>query len=113
LTEWVLVPLALFFNWREGGRRMLAFAAAALYYAERLATYLYFGPLIFSWQQGLVQRSPKVLEQVALWLTLDWIREAANVATILLFVLVTFRPAPGRQPSEKPLTSHVATQPSR
>jgi hypothetical protein len=99
LTEWVLVPLALFFNWKDPRRRKLVVTAAAIYYAERLATYLYFAPVITSWPNA--QPSAELLDEVSLWLTLDWVRIVVGIPMILLFVLVTFLPAPGREGSEK------------
>jgi hypothetical protein len=99
LTEWVLVPLALFFNWKDPRRRKLVVTAAAIYYAERLATYFYFGPVIASWPNA--QPSAELLDEVSLWLTLDWVRIVVGIPMILLFVLVTFLPAPGREGSEK------------
>jgi hypothetical protein len=64
LTEWVLVPLALFFNWKDPRRRKLIVTAALIYYAERIATYLYFGPVIASWPNA--KPSAEVLEEVSL-----------------------------------------------
>jgi hypothetical protein len=99
LTEWVLVPLALFLNWKDPRRRNLVVTAAAIYYAERIATYFYFGPVIASWPNA--QPSAELLDEVSLWLTLDWVRIVVGIPMILLFVLVTFLPAPGREGSEK------------
>jgi hypothetical protein len=99
LTEWVLVPLALFLNWMDPRRRKLVVTAALIYYAERVATYLYFGPVIVSWPNA--QPSAELLDQVSLWLSLDWIRIVVGIPMILLFVLVTFVPATGREGSEK------------
>jgi len=48
-----------------------------------------------------VQPSAELLDQVSLWLTLDWIRMAVNTVMIVLFVLVTFLPTPGHEGSEK------------
>lgn len=100
LTEWVLVPLALFFNWKDPTRRTLVVIGAVIYYAERVATYLYFAPHILSWPDA--QISAGLLDDVSLWLSLDWIRMAVNFLMILLFVLVTFLPASGRGDIERP-----------
>jgi hypothetical protein len=99
LTEWVLVPLALFFNWKDPWRRKLVVTAALIYYAERVATYFYFAPVVLSWPNA--QPSAELLDEVSLWLTLDWVRIVVGIPMILLFVLVTFLPAPGRKGSEK------------
>jgi hypothetical protein len=99
LTEWVLVPLALFFNWKDPRRRKVVVTAALIYYAERVATYFYFGPVIASWPNA--KPSADLLDEVSLWLTLDWVRIVVGIPMILLFVLVTLLPAPGREGSEK------------
>jgi hypothetical protein len=99
LTELVLVPLALFLNWKDPRRRKLIVTAALIYYAERIATYLYFGPVIASWPDA--QPSAELLDEVSLWLSLDWIRIVVGIPMILLFVLVTFLPVPAHEGSEK------------
>ncbi|WP_279580396.1 hypothetical protein [Fodinicola feengrottensis] len=93
LTEWILVPLALFFNWRSPVRRKIAIVAAVLYYLERVATYLYFAPAVLRWQ-GSQKSAELVQQQVGGWLSIDWMRMAVDGLTIVLFVAITFLPAP-------------------
>lgn len=92
LNEWVLVPLALFFNWRSPIRRRIAIVAAVLYYLERVATYLYFAPAVLRWQAS--PKSAELVQQVGNWLSVDWSRMAVDGLMIVLFVAITFFPGP-------------------
>ena len=83
LTEWVLAPLALLLCWPDPATRRPAVAAAVLFYLERAATYLYFAPAILSWPGA--STSPALIDQVGLWMQLDWLRIAVNALTIVLF----------------------------
>ncbi|WP_163512908.1 hypothetical protein [Fodinicola acaciae] len=88
LTEWILVPLALYFNWPHTGRRRVAIAAATVYYLERASTYLYFAVQILHWQH--TPKTPDLLAAVDLWLSVDWTRMAVDGLMILAFVALTF-----------------------
>jgi hypothetical protein len=47
LMEWLLIPVALFLNWHIPKRRTLIVIAAAMFYAMRVWSYIYFVPNIF------------------------------------------------------------------
>jgi hypothetical protein len=83
LTEWVLLPLALLLCWSNPHSRRPALIAAGLFYAERVATYLYFAPAILSWPG--TPTTPALVDQVGLWLQLDWLRVAVDAAVVVLF----------------------------
>jgi hypothetical protein len=51
LLELVLIPAAIFFNWRVPKRRTLIAAAALIYYGMRVWTYLYFAPEIMTFYE--------------------------------------------------------------
>ena len=89
LTEWVLVPLALWLAWPDRRTRTPILVAAALYYLERAATYLYFAPAILAWPHR--QTTPTLLEQVTVWLHLDVARMVVNGVAIALFAVSALR----------------------
>jgi hypothetical protein len=64
---------------------------AALYYLERVATYLYFAPAILSWPNA--RTTPALLDEVALWLQLDWARIFVDAVTMALFALAAIKTA--------------------
>jgi hypothetical protein len=96
LTEWLLVPLALHLAWPDRATRVPALLAAGLYYAERVTTYLYFAPAILAWPGRPV--TPRLLDEVAVWLHLDVARMVVNGVAILLFTTVALRTVSERSP---------------
>jgi hypothetical protein len=97
LTEWVLVPLALHLTWFRPAARRPALIAAVLFYLERVATYLYFAPTILGWPG--TPTTPELVDQVAVWLQLDWVRVAVDAVAVVLFAraaLVSAAGAPTR-----------------
>jgi hypothetical protein len=98
LTEWVLVPLALYFNWPFVTRRRLALVAAAIYYLERVSTYLYFAVQILHWQS--TPKTPELVAAVGVWLSIDWTRIAVDGLMILAFAALIFLPPRRPTPAE-------------
>jgi len=96
LMEWLLIPAALFLNWRIPKRRTLIVIAAVVYYAMRVWTYVYFVPNIFEFGE-LPPDGPfsaEVVERFRMWVNLNWLRFAIqDVLTYLLFLLAAFVPA--------------------
>jgi hypothetical protein len=82
LSEWVLIPLAVYLAWPEPARRRPIVIAATIYYLERLTTYLYFAPHILGWSHE--PATPALIDSVGTWLTLDWARIAVNAVCIVL-----------------------------
>ena len=85
--EWLLLPALLLLNWQVPNRRTLVVVAAALYYAMRVWSYLYFVPRIFDWGELPAGQpfSAAQLDQIRIWVGLSWVRGAADG---LLFVLL-------------------------
>jgi hypothetical protein len=96
LMEWLLIPVALFLNWHIPKRRTLIVFAAAMFYAMRVWTYIYFVPNIFEFG-ALPPDGPfsaEVVERFRTWVNLSWLRFALQDALIyLLFLLAAFVPA--------------------
>jgi len=92
LMEWLLIPAALFLNWRIPERRTLIVIAAGLYYAMRVWTYIYFVPNIFEF--GALSPdgpfSAEVVERFRIWVNLSWLRFGVDILTNLLFLLAAF-----------------------
>ena len=103
LLEWLLIPAALFLNWRIPKRRTLIVIAAVVYYAMRVWTYIYFVPIIFEFgaMQPDAPVSAEVLERFRVWVNLSWIRGAIDISTYLLFLLAAFFPASSDGDSRK------------
>ena len=96
VMEWLLIPVALFLNWHIPKRTTLIVIAAAVFYAMRVWTYVYFVPNIFEF--GVLPPegpfSAEVVERFRIWVTLSWLRFAIqDVLTYLLFLLAAFVPA--------------------
>ena len=96
LMEWLLIPAALFLNWHIPKRRTFIVIAAAVFYAMRLWSYIYFVPNIFEFG-ALPPDGPfsaEVVERFRMWVNLSWLRFAIqDVLTYLLFLLAAFVPA--------------------
>ena len=95
LMEWLLIPAALFLNWRIPKRRTLIVIAAVVYYAMRVWTYVYFVPNIFEFG-ALPPDGPfsaEVVERFRTWVNLSWLRFGFDLSTNLLFLLSAFVPA--------------------
>jgi len=90
LLEWIVLPIALLCNGRLPGRRGIATVAAVIFYAERVATYLYFAPTVLSWTTA--QSSPALLHEAAVWTNLDSIRIAVDAITMILLLITGLRP---------------------
>jgi hypothetical protein len=93
LTEWVLIPLALHLAWPTPAARRPALLAAAVFYLERVSTYLYFAPAILSWPH--TPTSPALVGEVAVWLQLDWARVAVDALAVVLFARAALVAAAG------------------
>src|SRR5215207_4040086 len=94
LMEWLLIPAALFLNWRIPKRRTLIVIAAVVYYAMRVWTYVYFVPNIFEFG-ALPPDGPfsaEVVERFRTWVNLSWLRFGFDLSTNLLFLLSAFVP---------------------
>ena len=94
LMEWLLIPAALFLNWRIPKRRTLIVIAAVVYYAMRVWTYVYFVPNIFEFGE-LPPDGPfsaEVVERFRIWVNLSWLRFGFDLSTNLLFLLSAFVP---------------------
>ncbi len=94
LMEWILIPAAIFFNWRIPKRRTLVVAAALIYYAMRVWTYLYFAPEIMTFYEISTSGpfSPELAERAQQWVYLSWYRVAIDGLVNSLFFLVAFIP---------------------
>ena len=92
--EWLLIPAALVLNARIPKRRTLIMIAAALFFALRVWSYLYFVPDILDWNEGTTGQplSADQLGQAALWVDLSWIRLGADAAIALLLLGAAFIP---------------------
>jgi hypothetical protein len=71
--EWVLIPLAVAANWTHPSRRRWLIVVAAVFYVGRLTSSLYFAPHALAWGADPAY-SPGVLDDVQIWLVLNWIR---------------------------------------
>ena len=95
LLEWLLIPAALFLNWRIPKRRTLIVIAAVIYYAMRAWTYIYFVPTVFEFEamSTVAPMSAEDVERFRLWVNLSWIRGVIDISTYILFLLAAFIPA--------------------
>jgi hypothetical protein len=104
LMEWLLIPAALFLNWRIPKRRTLIVTAALVYYAMRVWTYVYFVPNIFEF--GAISPegpfSAELVERFRLWVNLSWLRLGFDVSTNVLFLLAAFVPISPNRVLRKP-----------
>jgi hypothetical protein len=93
--EWLLIPGALFCNWHIPKRRTFIVIAAAVFYAMRLWSYIYFVPNIFEFATIPPDGpfSTELVERFRLWVNLSWLRLGFDVLTNLLFLLAAFVPA--------------------
>jgi hypothetical protein len=98
LMEWVVIPTALYLNWRMPRRRTLIIVAAVLYYGARVWTYVYFVPTIFDFMTLPAGEplSAELVGRVTWWVNLSWIRTAIDGLMALLFLLAASRPGPSR-----------------
>jgi hypothetical protein len=74
--EWLLLPALVLLSWHIPKRRTLVVGAAALYYAMRAWSYLYFVPRIFDWADLPAGQpfSAEQLDQIRVWVALSWVR---------------------------------------
>jgi hypothetical protein len=86
LFEWVLMPALLMLNWHRPGRRWLVLAAAVAFYAGRVASGLYFAPRALDWGEHPAGAD---LDQIQLWMNLNWIRGAVQDITTAVLLLLT------------------------
>jgi hypothetical protein len=95
--EWLFIPGALLLNARIPRRRTLILAAATLYFAMRVWSYLYFISDILEWNRGMTGQplSSAQLVQAVLWVDLSWVRLGLDAATALLLLGAAFIPAAG------------------
>lgn len=89
LMETIIIPLALLANWRTPRRRTLLIVAAVVFYGMRLWTYLYFAPIFMGLADLPSGRpfSPAVLDQIAQFTSLSWIRLSIDALTCTMFLL--------------------------
>ena len=90
LMEVMLVPLALFLNWPFPKRRAFVLAAALVFYALRIWTYLYFAPQYFAF--GDMAFSQALIEQLKTRMAIDNIRGVLQVGEAVLFLLAALVP---------------------
>jgi hypothetical protein len=93
--EWILLPLALAVNWSYASRRRWLIVAAALFYAGRIASSLYFAPRAMAWGADPTQA---VVDDVQLWLALNWLRtlfQDGAIAAILTWITLGLIPRGG------------------
>lgn len=104
LCEWVLLPAAVLLNWRIARRRRWVLAGAALFYAFRVWTYLYFGPhildLVVNAPTGVP--TPEYLDALRQWLFLNWFRVESLAGIIVL--IAAFIPAASHSGDEPRLS---------
>jgi len=94
--EWLLLPVLVLLNWQIPNRRPLVVIAAALYYAMRVWSYLYFVPRIFDWGELPAGQpfSAAQLDQIRTWVGLSWVRGAADGLLFVLLLVAMLVPAP-------------------
>ena len=94
LMEWLLLPGALFLNWRIPARRNLLIIGAILYYSSRCWTYAYFVPAIFRFMNLPADSSlsPDVASEIMRWVKLSWIRCAVDGVLSCLLLYATSKP---------------------
>jgi hypothetical protein len=92
LMEVLLVPLALYLNWRVPMRRTLIIVAAVVYYAMRVWTYAYFVPgiMVFGTTPADGPYSPILAERATQWVNLSWYRVVMDGITHVLFFGAAF-----------------------
>jgi hypothetical protein len=88
LMEWLVIPVAVFLNWRHPRRRRLLAAVAVLFYLSRAWTYIYFVPQIFRFMtlQAGTPLSSEGASDVLRWVNLSWIRCAIDGIVAVLFL---------------------------
>jgi hypothetical protein len=88
LMEWLVIPVAVFLNWRYPRRRRLLVACAVLFYLSRAWTYIYFVPQIFKFMalQAGAPISSDLASDILKWVNLSWIRCAIDGTVAVLFL---------------------------
>jgi hypothetical protein len=114
--EWLLLPALLLLNWHLPNRRTLVVVAAALYYAMRAWSYLYFVPRIFDWAEQPVGQpfSAEQLDQIRTWVGLSWFRGAADGLLFVLLLVAMLAPASAvlrRRQAVQPAASRAPSLP--
>jgi hypothetical protein len=91
LMEWLVIPVAVFLNWRHPRRRRLLVAVAVLFYLSRVWTYIYFVPQIFRFMtlQASTPLSSEGARDVLKWVKLIWIRCTIDGIVAVLFLRAT------------------------
>lgn len=92
VLEILLIPGVIVLAWRPGVRRVLVLAAAALYFAMRVWTYLAFVPSRLGWAESdhtTAPLSPAERRQAAEDLMLDDPRWALLLAMFAVFLVAT------------------------
>jgi hypothetical protein len=78
-------------TWHHRSTRRLVIAAAAIFYAGRCASALYFAPNALTWGDDPASAD---LDQVRRWMNLNWVRVAAqDAATPILLLVAAAGPA--------------------
>lgn len=90
LMEIFLVPLALFLNWNMPGRRKFVLAAAAIFYAIRVWTYLYFAPQYFDF--GEMAFSQQLVDDLTTRMSIDNLRFVIQTLEAVLFFCAALVP---------------------
>lgn len=115
--EWLLLPVLVLLNWQVPKRRPLVVVAAALYYAMRVWSYLYFVPHIFDWGELPVGQpfSAEQLDQIRTWVGLSWVRGAVDGLLFVLLLVAMLVPVSGavarRPPPAEPAASRAPLVP--
>jgi hypothetical protein len=93
--EWLLLPALVLLNWRVPKRQTLVVVAAALYYAMRVWSYLYFVPRIFDWGELPADQpfAAEQLDQIRVWVGLSWVRGAVDGVMFVLLLVAMLVPA--------------------
>jgi len=91
--EWILIPGALLLTWSVPEVRRLTLVALVVWTAHRVWTYVHFVPLIIEWSEAAAPMTPGELDQARTWVNLSWIRNGADLATLILVLLAGFRHA--------------------
>ena len=114
--EWLLLPVLVLLNWQVPNRRTLVVVAAALYYAMRVWSYLYFVPHIFDWAELPAGQpfSAEQLDQIRVWVGLSWVRGAVDGLMFVLLLVAMLVPASvvlGRRQAAAPAASSAPSVP--
>lgn len=112
--EWLLLPALVLLNWQVPKRRTLVVVAAALYYAMRVWSYLYFVPHIFDWSELPLGQpfSAEQLDQIRTWVGLSWVRGAVDGLLFVLLLVAMLVPASTVAPRRQAVEPAASSTPS-